>query len=481
MVLILPVEVTAMIPLKTSRNLKASILLVVFAAGLLTGCSTLRDESIVSGKRRAIPEAELTERLVAIQAKPTVSQSKNGFESERLWGPYNDWEPAIAIDPATGNVYQLTTRYDGPEACKRCSGPYIIFRRSIDGGATWEADQCLTPFRKSHNDPQIEVASTGTIYVAWLNDYVPGVKFIKSADQGSTWTAPITITTKSTKPNWSDKPVLAVSADGRDVYIAFNASDSFVTGSHDYGATFFQPIRTSNDKRYWFHTGGAVAPDGSVYFAVTDYSLDYTGDAHINVLKSSDRGATWMSTRVDTSKEAPRCDWSPGCYLGFFGPSAVLAADADGTIMLAYNAGDIPGAPQRMWVRTSTDGVTWSGRTEISNGSPAVNNAFPALAAGPKPGDFRLAWQDDRNGSTTAWNTWYRRTTGGGNSWTEAVRVSDQAGGAPYKTSAGYAFPYGDFFEIAVDAEGRSHLIWGEGANYSGFGGTWYTREFDNR
>jgi hypothetical protein len=457
------------------------VLLTVIGAVVFFGCSFLWGESIISGKRRPVPEAALIEGQVTIQARPTDSQSNNGFEAERLWGPYNDWEPAIAIDRATGYVYQLTTRYDGPEPCKRCAGPYIIFRRSNDGGATLEADQFLTPFRKSHNDPQIEVAGDGTIYAVWLNDYVPGVKFVKSDDCGMTWTAPITITTKSTKPNWSDKPVLAVSADGRDVYIAFNASDSFVTVSHDSGATFSAPVRTSNDKRYWFHTGGAVAPDGSVYFAVTDYSLDYTGDAHINILKSSNGGSAWSTTRLDTSKEAPRCDWSPGCYLGFFGPSAVLAIDAKGTIMLAYNAGDIAGAEQRMWVRTSTDGVNWSARSEISNRSPTVNNAFPALAAGIAAGDFRIAWQDDRLGSRIAWNTWYRRTTDGGNNWIEPVRVSDRPNGAPYKTADGYAFPYGDYFEIAIDAKSRTHLIWGEGASYSGPGGTWYTRELETR
>jgi len=457
------------------------VLLSLIGGVAFSGCAFLGDESIVSGKRRPVLESATIEIQADVQAKPTPSPSQNGFESERRWGPYNDWEPAIAIDRKNDHVYQLTTRYDGPEPCKRCAGPYIIFRRSSDGGATWEADQFLTPFRKSHNDPQIEVAGDGTIYAAWLNDYVPGVKFVKSADGGMSWTAPIAITAKSTKPNWSDKPVLAVSADGKDVYITFNASASYVAASHDHGATFSQPIRTSNDKRYWFHTGGAAAPDGSVYFAVTDYSLDYTGDAHINVLKSIDGGANWATTRVDTSKEAPRCDWSPGCYLGFFGPSAVLAIDSGGTIMLAYNAGDIAGAPQRMWVRTSNDGVNWSERRKISNGAPAVNNAFPALAAGPRSGDFRLAWQDDRNGSATAWNTWYRRTADGGASWSEPVRVSDQPGGAPYKTAAGYAFPYGDYFEIAVDADGRTHLIWSEGASYSGRGGTWYTRELSGR
>ena len=468
-------------PRTKSTLLVTFVLLAVIGAVGFYGCSILREESIVSGKRRLVSETVRIEEPVTIQTTPTDSQSNNGFEAERLWGPYNDWEPAIAIDRATGYVYQLTTRYDGPEPCKRCAGPYIIFRRSGDGGATWEVDQFLTPFRKSHNDPQIEVAGSGTIYAAWLNDYVPGLKFVKSSDFGKTWTTPIAITTKSTKPNWSDKPVLSVSGDGKDVYIGFNASDSFVVSSHDFGATFSKPVRTNNDKRYWFHTGGIVAPDGSAYFAVTDYSLDYTGDAYINVLKSSNGGVTWSTTRVDTSKEAPRCDWSPGCYLGFFGPSAVLAVDAAGTIMLAYNAADIAGAPQRMWVRTSADGVNWSDRTEISNGSASVNNAFPALAAGPTPGDFRLAWQDDRNGSTTAWNTWYRRTTNGGDSWNEPARVSDQAGGATYKTAAGYAFPYGDYFEIAVDAEGRTHIIWGEGSGYSGSGGTWYTRELVGR
>jgi len=310
------------------------VLLTALGAVVFFGCSLLREESIVSGKRRLVPETAPIDGQLTIRARPTDSQSNNGFEAERLWGPYNDWEPAIAIDRATGYVYQLTTRYDGPEPCKRCAGPYIIFRRSGDGGATWEADQFLTPFRKSHNDPQIEVAGKGTICAAWLNDYVPGVKFVKSGDCGMTWNSPITITTKSTKPNWSDKPVLSVSGDGKDVYIAFNASDSFVVASHNFGATFSQPIRTNNDKRYWFHTGGAVAPKGNVYFAVTDYSLDYTGNAYINVLKSSNGGVTWSTTRVDTSKEAPRCDWSPGCYLGFFGPSAAIAVDVEGTGMM---------------------------------------------------------------------------------------------------------------------------------------------------
>jgi len=144
--------------------------------------------------------------------------------------------------------------------------------------------------------------------------------------------------------------------------------------------------------------------------------------------------------------------------------------------MIAYNAGAVAGQPQKMWVLTSTDGVNWSSPTEVSNGSSTINNAFPALAAGPTVGDFRLAWQDDRNGNTTAWNTWYRSTTNSGATWSTPARLSDLGSGAPYKNPNGYAFPYGDYFEIAVDSSGMAHVVWGAGASYNGPGGTWYTR-----
>jgi hypothetical protein len=458
------------------RRLVLGLVAVSLIAGITIGALVGQQATSVGGKAKRVPADESKAPPAVGAEPPSPSLTAAGFDSERVWSAYDDWEPALAADPGSSYVYQLTTRYTGPAPCRRCSGPWIVFRRSGDGGATWEPDRYLTPFRRSHNDPQIEVANDGAVYVAWLNDYMPGVKFIRSTDRGNTWSTPIEFTGRRRKPSWSDKPILAISPDGRDVYIAFNASDSYVVASHDSGATFSKPVRTNNDGRYWFHTGGAVAPNGDAYFAAADYSQDYTGDSHVNVLRSTDGGATWTTTRVDSSKQMPDCAWSDGCYLGFLGPSVALATDKAGTIMIAYNAGDVDGAPHKLYVRTSTDGLTWSLRQEVSNGSTGANNAFPALATGPTPGDFRLAWQDDRNGVTTAWNTWYRRTTNGGATWSAAVRVSDRGSGAAYKNANGYAFPYGDYLKIAVDSAGTTHLVWGEGSSYTGPGGTWYTR-----
>jgi len=354
-------------------------------------------------------------------------------------------------------------------------------RRSIDGGATWLPDQFLAATTKSQYDPQIEVAANGDVYAVWLDAFTPGSTFTKSINHGATWSAGKSFAGKGKKPQWNDKPWLAISPNGMHVYLAFNSSDSYVVSSHDGGITFSTPVKTNTDTRYWFHSGGAVSPTNpnAAYFACSTFSSGntYSGDAYVEVLKTVNGGVTWTSTRVDTSREVPPCAWAAGCYTGFLGSTAALAIDSAGKLMIVYHVNDTPGVPEQMYVRTSTDGVTWTARQRISVVSASVHNAFPAVAAHPtRSGDFRVTWQDDRVLSQTGWNTWYRSTTNGGSSWSADTRLSDLATGAPYKSASGYRFPYGDYHELAVAADGWNHVIWGAGDSYSGPGGAWYTR-----
>jgi hypothetical protein len=456
----------------------ASITLV-FAAG----CREIREPGQPRGARGDIRDEEDEEDVrrgtpgysapIEILPQPFTSSAAPGWDSERLWSRHVDWEPAIAADPSAPYVYQLTTRYYAP-ACQGCGDPAIVFRRSRDDGRTWEADTYLDAVPGSQHDPQIEVSSDGTIYAAYLHRLRPGVVLQKSSDLGETWTPPVALKDAG-GPRWSDKPWLTLSPDGKDVYIAFNSSDSYVAASHDYGRTFETPVRTNQDQRYWFHSGGAVAPNGDVYFAAVDYNPNYRGESHINVLKSIDAGKTWTTHRLDTSQEMPDCPWAEGCYLGFLGPSVALAIDAAGTIMVAYHASDRPGVAQPLWARTCTNGIDWSPRKRVSAKSHRVNNAFPGLAAADR-GDFRLVWQDDRRSPERGWNTRYRSTVDGGRPWSKAVRLSDIRSGPSYKSVDGYLFPYGDYLEIAIDEHGMTQVIWGEGESYDGNGGTWFTR-----
>lgn len=453
-------------------NIRSAILILSVAYVCAGGWRSLPDESRASEKSRKVGTGRSFLAETRVDRFPAGSLLSPDFDRERVWSGHDDWEPALAAEKDTPYVYQLTTRYSGPKPCGSCSLPAIAFRYSSDEGATWSSDQYIAITSKLQADPEIEVAA-GSVFAAFLNGW--DIDFVKSTDHGKTWMKPVNVAGVRNEGGFADKPILAVSADGLHVYIGFNAGDAYVSASHNGGRTFLPPVRISHTQRDWFHTGGAVGADGAVYFSTTDFVRGYRGDANIRFLKSTDFGETWKVTLVDTSKEVPGCSSVPGCSFGFIGPSAAMAIDSSGRIMIEYHANDVAGAPQQMFIRTSVNGADWTPRKQVSSGIGA-NSAFPALAAGNSIGDFRIAWQDDRNGTLTAWNTWFRRTHNGGVSWSPALRVSDSGSGAPYKTSAGYSFPYGDYFELAVGFHGRTHLIWGEGMSWNGPGGTWYTR-----
>lgn len=177
-------------------------IVITAASAPLTTRDTAQSNTIASEinpetgeEKKTTSGLSFADQTVVVDA-PSESPTARDFDSERVWSGYDDWEPAVAVDPGSSYVYQMTTRYNDPRVCNSCASPVLVFRRSRDGGATWEPDRLLATTKKSQNDPQIEVAADGTIYVAWLNDYQPGVKFMKSPDHGSTWTTPIAITGK---------------------------------------------------------------------------------------------------------------------------------------------------------------------------------------------------------------------------------------------------------------------------------------------
>ncbi len=471
---------------------RSAIALLVFGGMIATGVWLAREQAPwlestyakLTGERPREPEGkgekEPSGRSFAQQTRIERYSAPSAYstllDAERVWSGHDDWEPALAIQPNSNVIYQATTRYSGPRACNGCPYPYIVVRRSSDGGNSWGADQPIPNIKKKQNDPEIEVAQDGTLYLVWINGYEPGVAFSKSSDGGSTWSPQVNLTPKTGTPNWSDKPLLAISPDGQHVYIGFNASDNYVAASHNYGASFTVSPKLNNDTRYWFHTAGAVAPNGDAYFITSDFSQDYTGDAYISVMKSSNGGASWTTTRVDTSKEMPECAWATDCYFGFFGTIAGLAVDSAGKLMIAYNASNMNRGPMQLYARSSTNGTSWSARQDLGAGSAFNHHSVAVASAGA--GKFGVTWQDDRLGSNAAWNAWLRVTSNGGNVWDAPLRLSDQAAGAPYKSATGHRFPYGDYQEIGADATGRYHVIWGEGDSFKGPGGSWYTRTY---
>jgi hypothetical protein len=163
-----------------------------------------------------------------------------------------------------------------------------------------------------------------------------------------------------------------------------------------------------------------------------------------------------------------------------------------GNVFVLWNANDVKYGAQRMFYANSENGgETWSDPVDVSAAPPGANNVFPALVA-TGTGDVRIAWQDDRNGfdaggndPAARWNTYYRESTDGGDTWSEEAQLSAFVTGYAYKFDAtaveprddGYLQPYGDYFELDIDSAGKTVALWGEGNSYVGPGNVWFARQ----
>lgn len=385
----------------------------------------------------------------------------------------DQWEPSIAAD-GSGHVFILYPQYGKVASCENCLMPTMLLVTSSDNGKTWQSPRSILESPTGQFDPQIAVdpADHRTLYAAWLQNGKRAVVLAKSVDSGATWAFTIAVTSAVEL----DKPALAVR--GQAVYVAFNHEEEvWVAVSQDAGRSFI-PTRVNAESRPgWSLLGSAtVDPAGNAYLAWSSYSKSAgaRGAVNLYIAKSGDQGKTWASTPLGVSAAAPNCKIEE-CGEAYLGPQIALTSDADGTLYALWNAGSQPMGPQHIYFSSSTDGgENWIPRTSVSSASPAVDHSFPAIVAG-NSGDVRIAWMDARNSSRThaAWNTYYRSSSNGGATWGDEIRVSNYVPGYPYILKAGFSFPFGDYFGLAIDNQNDTHLVWGEGQNYQSPGSIW--------
>ena len=431
----------------------------------------------------ALEAAERRGEVGQVRPAAAAAAASPGWAGETPFdATADDWEPAIAADPSAPWVYALVTRYGGGKPCPgNCPTPYTALRISSDGGATWGASKPLCACKGGGQfDPIIEVVpKTGSVYALYMNGF--NVVFVKSTDHGAHWTGPV-----KTYGNvsWNDKPVIAVSDDGQDVYVTFNGptgGDPWLAQSHDFGATWTQ-TKLVNSDRYFFAFDADVAPDGTAYLSQS--SLLYggggnkgttpTGTIEEHVFVSTDRGAHWTDRNVAQVQPGLACT-AAGCSPDFYLGHSALSADAGGALTLLYDGASTAGGQQTVVARRSTDrGATWTAPVTLSKAgeeatSPAVESARHGRRACLVDGDERrqrrcmerLVPQVDRRG----------RDVG---SAREAVRRNGRC-----RVQDPGRLP-GDVRRLRGngDQQRRQDLaIWGEGASWDGPGGVWFNRE----
>ena len=429
---------------------------------------------MVSSTRRARSLQKFAVFLFLALATAQAALAIPGFTPQRRvgYGTGDQWEPALSAD-GHGHIYILFPQYGAVNDCPGCTAPTIALQVSNDNGLSWQAPHPLLVSSTGQFDPQIAVdpVDKQTVYASWLQNNKHDVMVARSQDFGRTWY--FAVAERSAED--ADKPVLAVR--GADVYVGFNHEERFlVAASHDYAQNFSSVVVNPNPEPGWSLAGGAtVDPSGGVYFSWTAYARQElnTHPVSIFVSRSADGGRSWNTVLLDVSSAPPDCA-AQGCEPEYLGAQIALASDSAGTVYALWNAGGAHGGPERIYFSSSTTGgASWSAKADVSSAEEQVEHCFPAIAAGVAA-DVRIAWMDMRQ--APLWNVFSRSSSNGGATWSGEAQLSSPARGFDYVLPNGFKFPFGDYFSIAIDDVGSTHVVWGEGSNFKSPGSIWYAR-----
>lgn len=336
--------------------------------------------------------------------------------------------PRIALDN-TGNVY--VAWYDAPAV-----GNDIFFVRSADNGATWGTPVNLSVNTTSSRNPDIAVDGSGNICVVWRDQDAmlkDQIYFIRSTDNGSTWTTPVNI---SDTQGSSAGAYIAVDSSG-NIGVTWTDNTTgdnkvvFSKSTND-GATWSTPAAVSEDSKDRGASDIAVAGSGDIY-VFWDYlsqnPLPDPNEIEIFCSRSTDNGASW-GTVLNASNNAGES----------YDPKIVL--DASGNINLAWYD-DTLGNDKILFSRSTDNGISWS--TAVNVSAQVLSSLWPAIGM-DSAGNIDVVWVQKRRGDD---EIYFSRSIDTGASWCNFVNVSDTTGESSSP-------------DIAVDSAGNIHVVWRE-------------------
>jgi len=268
-----------------------------------------------------------------------------------------------------------TYSYWGHDSSK--NGLHI--RRSMDGGQTWEADhipvivQPESPTSPWEDKPYIVADQSkgpfhGNLYIGWTRWTLADseMMFVRSTDDGKTWSKPIEIDNEPGLPRddngalegfdgavGPDSTLYAVWADGKYIFLT-TSSDGGRTFSHERSIIKTAPIMFSVQAVARANGFPQISIDprgggkgGRLYVTWSDYR---NGDIDVFCSTSADHGKTWSpAVRVNSDSLHNGDDQ-------FFQWSAVDPSDGSAYVVFYDRRGDPQNRKQSVTLARSTDG-----------------------------------------------------------------------------------------------------------------------------
>lgn len=281
--------------------------------------------------------------------------SANGNTNISMWryatrGPTGNpvFQIFRQVNPSLPNIVVTTNRYGQawpPSVARDHNGALYVawtdtssnvwVSKSSDNGSSWGAPSRVDPTSANSADtgPVIVAAPSGTLYIAWLQFWLPGgarsITTARSTDQGVTWGAKTNITTPTTTADFLTHS-LAVDSTGR-LHLAYaSLAGGLVTWDSNYsrsddGIAWTPPVRLDSPTTYGIYPTILVDASNRVHVIWYDGRQSSSGTTTYWYRRSNDRGLTWtMEMPISQGR------FSTGASAGL-----MLSASGD-TVMAAW-------------------------------------------------------------------------------------------------------------------------------------------------
>jgi len=398
-----------------------------------TGCAVLLTLGVILGGEQAAGADTLVDNDRTAGSYTRYDGGTDATLQGCSTGRRSQNEPSVAVDPRNSDVVVAGSNDYCAEIGSGSGNQWPGYYRSTDGGANWRSS--LVPGYPNDTSPLGSQSATkgscasagdptqafdgggrlyygficfnrakptnGSIYVARYDEDGASYRFTTRVERG----------TPSVAGLFQDK--INITADQRNgnVYVAWarfsgNTGNDVIlfSRSTDGGQTYSKPTRISDGGASEQFADLAVGPDGAVYLTYRIYAGKKSSDA-IALVKSTDAGRSFTRPRTvaaitgfestdygpDTCGDGPfRCSLLN--YARFSSLSAV-AADAKG-VHVVWNGRNGTGQ-SKVFVRNSSDGLSWTGPIVQLDATPTGHQFFPDIASDGST--LSVIFQDSRS------------------------------------------------------------------------------------
>jgi hypothetical protein len=264
---------------------------------------------------------------------PSVSVNKNG--TTRVYVTYQDnsngttqaylirskkktkFKPPVNITPHSGAAFSPRIALASDEALNIVwsdanePGQRVSFVRSTDQGGSFTDPLLVSGASTAAFDPEIAVDSTDAINVVWQDEVsgVSAVMFARSTDGGQTFSMPARVSTGAGR---AIEAQITADSKGRLNVIwvdeSSGSAQAYYSRSTDNGQTFSDPLNVSDNPGADIHKPVVVVFNDTVYVAFQNGDLfgEDSGDRQVFLATSKDGGLTFGSPR-QVSKADGQC------------------------------------------------------------------------------------------------------------------------------------------------------------------------------